>query len=1367
MLPTNLTWCLCEPASSVFGDLSQPHDVRRFVMILVKKVLGFVFRIAAGCVIALALVVGVARLLLPEAATLTDDIKDGVRLATGFTIDFKFISAGVSFYGPELRLQGVTITWPNGDLILAAERLAVSADVIDSIAMRKLMPERIRVAGASVDAQIMPDGELFLQGRSWRELLPPEDDAGPMELPEFRLQLEDIGFTFKNLQRDGPKIAGRAASLGLIIDEERAEVVADLSPGEELGRRLQAQAEVPLQLLTEPDALPDDVRWSLALFIEDFRLDPWVRLVDMRDLPVIGSRGDADARLKFRGWQLAALQAELDLQQVVLDQPEGGPVSLDYLEGDISWRGSADGWEASGENFSLGRAERNWPASTFNVSYAVMPGADAARYSADVSFLRLDDLVPLVRAVQPDALSEAGLIGTAAGDLSSLQAEASLAGGQLEAFRVQTGFAGLGYVSPQQGLDLAGYSGSLTANESGGDIRIGARDVRFGLRRQFRDTIELTSIDGVAVWRTNQQGYRIIANELAIESEHGEARASLELSLDREFGSPEIDLNGSARMDDISEIPGYLPLILNADVIKWLDQSLIAGTVPQASFTLRGPLKVFPFDRQPDAGDFRVEVNFVDGILDYAPDWPLLEDASGQLVFERGTLYSNDNTFRMLDIPVTNAAVRIADLRKPELVAEASAAADMTQVLELLRASPVAAELGEVFADVYASGDIQADAVLRLPILDLDAWKFDAAYTLAGVTAGLQGIDAEFSEVAGSGTVNNTFVTLPEAKAILLDDPVAVSVTPDRALDARFSHRADVRGELSVQRIWQSFGMPETLLLSGRVELDAQALFPVIDDGEASEPFRILLASDLLGGVSTVPFPLDKPALEAAPTRAQLLFPADREIDFSGQFRGFDWLMRLQQDNTGWFIERGFVSNGQAEVALPDAPGLIVNADLERLSVQDWYDAFTEEYWPAEEDVADSGEFADWEQTFALIDLRVDELFAVNHRFPDAGIKARPLDERWDLRVTGPWFAGDLLVPFEFNGGLPLELDMERLLLIEPLEGEDDYSEELDPRDFPPIRGRIQDFALDTMRFGELELDLQRTPDGLRSAVLKTRADSFTTESSTDWLVVDNAQRTRLLLELRSTDFADTLKDLDYAPYMSAESATVVASLLWEGMPDSRILTDSTGTVELTIKDGVVNEVDPGGGRLLGLVSIAALPRRLSMDFSEITESGLVFDELKGNFRIDFGDAFTCDLGLEGNIADMGVVGRIGIRSEDYDQVAVVRPHVSNLAPVAGVVLGGPAVGAATLLITQIFKKPLSGIGGSYFTITGSWDEPQVLEAANSEINTAKFSECQSGLPDLSPEETEAMEDLIQAADPPAEAVPSAPPRARIGPVEE
>jgi hypothetical protein len=72
-------------------------------------------------------------------------------------------------------------------------------------------------------------------------------------------------------------------------------------------------------------------------------------------------------------------------------------------------------------------------------------------------------------------------------------------------------------------------------------------------------------------------------------------------------------------------------------------------------------------------------------------------------------------------------------------------------------------------------------------------------------------------------------------------------------------------------------------------------------------------------------------------------------------------------------------------------------------------------------------------------------------------------------------------------------------------------------------------------------------------------------------------------------------------------------------------------------------------------------------------------------------------------------------------------------------------VGVAALLITQIFKKPLSGVGGSYYTITGSWDDPVIESVERSDLDLTAFSECEEQLPELSPEEIGAMEELLRS----------------------
>jgi uncharacterized protein YhdP len=170
----------------------------------------------------------------------------------------------------------------------------------------------------------------------------------------------------------------------------------------------------------------------------------------------------------------------------------------------------------------------------------------------------------------------------------------------------------------------------------------------------------------------------------------------------------------------------------------------------------------------------------------------------------------------------------------------------------------------------------------------------------------------------------------------------------------------------------------------------------------------------------------------------------------------------------------------------------------------------------------------------------------------------------------------------------------------------------------------------------------------------------------------------------------------------------------WPGGPRKDFMAELNGEVSVRIGAGRLSDVDPGAGRMFGLMSITALPRRLSLDFSDVFESGFGYDEIVGDFRLASGDAYTCNLSLTGPAADVGIVGRAGLTNRDYDQAAIVSANVGGTLPVAGLFLGGPQVAAALLLFSQVFKKPLKDMGKVFYTVAGSWDDPSV-ESANSE----------------------------------------------------
>ena len=77
------------------------------------------------------------------------------------------------------------------------------------------------------------------------------------------------------------------------------------------------------------------------------------------------------------------------------------------------------------------------------------------------------------------------------------------------------------------------------------------------------------------------------------------------------------------------------------------------------------------------------------------------------------------------------------------------------------------------------------------------------------------------------------------------------------------------------------------------------------------------------------------------------------------------------------------------------------------------------------------------------------------------------------------------------------------------------------------------------------------------------------------------------------------------------------------------------GEARFKVLDGVLKNVDPGKGRLVGLFNISLLPRRLLLDFSDVIGEGMQVEKLTGNFTIDQGNLYTADTYLNGPYASI------------------------------------------------------------------------------------------------------------------------------------
>ena len=454
--------------------------------------------------------------------------------------------------------------------------------------------------------------------------------------------------------------------------------------------------------------------------------------------------------------------------------------------------------------------------------------------------------------------------------------------------------------------------------------------------------------------------------------------------------------------------------------------------------------------------------------------------------------------------------------------------------------------------------------------------------------------------------------------------------------------------------------------------------------------------------------------------------------------RGIHAALRLARDGDGderWSLRRGHVRAGVQPPALPTAPGLELSGRLAAARFEDWVPG------PG----ADEGD----EGTALLlraVDLRVDQLGFLDRDFADVSVEARQRAGGWQVNVEAPAVAGTIEIPVDVGNELPMRVDLARLWLAEmPAEsaGEDPGADG-DPRRVPPADMAIGDFVLGDMRLGTVVATARRSPDGLRVDPLSATGASFRIEGSADWRVLDDdpaQQRTSLTLALDSTNVASTLSALGYGPVIEASRARLTLDLGWRGGPGQNPAVVGVGEVGIAIERGQLLQVEPGGGRFLGLLSVGALPKRLALDFRDVLDKGLTFDELRGDFRLEGGNAWTCNVGLTGSVTDLALVGRVGMRERDYDQLAVVRPNVSDALALGGAVIGGPGVGVTMLLLSQVFRKPLSALGETYYRIGGSWDQPVINRVQRGDVDMTPFRDCErylaevlTELPELAPE---------------------------------
>jgi uncharacterized protein (TIGR02099 family) len=1271
-----------------------------------------VIAVLATVLISLALVVGALRLLLPLAPEYQAEIRRFANQATGLDIRFATLTASWPLSGPEVRFADVQVVEPaSGRVALAAADLRVGVSLLNWLRDRRLAPGRIEVRGAAVSVVRNPDGSVLVNDVPLQDLLRRPAAA---ELPRIDIHIENVRVRYREAARLVPELRFDIPGLDLNLEPGAARFSGELLPRDGLGRAITLAGTLPRALLPgAPATAPPPGSWEVSAAGRDLDIAQLLRLVLDQPAPVMAGRGSMEVRASFAARAPVAVAVELDLAAVEL---AGTPGVLPTVALVADWSRTGKGWSARLDRLEVRRGQRAGGESRGTLDYVAGDAAGSGRFVLDLPRLVLADAYVLVRAVAAPSLRDGFLPTTLAGEIRDLAAEVQLGGGAPE-YTARGELRGIGLTMPEPGIALAGLTGRVAADQRGGTLDLAGSGVTLRLPSLFRAPLALTRAAGRVGWRLAPDGPEIIAEGLELATADAEGRGRVQVSLPRE-GSPRVDVVARFRADSAPAALEYLPLVkFKPAAVSWLERAFVAGSVPSAVLRWQGPLRGFPY--ADGGGRFRAEFELADATLDYAPDWPRLTGLSASVVIDRTTLSSVRNQGSLAGVPVQDADVRVADLvRDATVEVSNSDVVPVTGVLAFLRASPIARIVGPTLNDITGGGEVAAELEVRVPIARPDDFSVTGRFDARRASLGLKGIDFGFTDLAGTVRLENTALRATGLKGRFLDEPVTIDLRPATADEPGQSFIADLAGATPVPKLAAAFSLPFPERLAGTLDWSAEALIPSRLPGST---LQVRVRSDLAGVSTTLPEPLAKAAADRDALALAVEFPERGALLVAGQLeRGVSWALRFTEGPAGNLqLERGRVARGT--VALPEAPGLVITGNYPFLRFDDWIAG-----------VGGAGGRAT--ATLRRIDLRAEQLAIFGQVFRDVAVDAEWGDDLWTVRLASERVAGTIVVPDRDE--LPVRADLERLWLVE-----DDLAAsagQADPRTLPPASVRAADFVLGDLRLGTLDAQASQRGDGIVVDPLTTRAPDFSLAGNAAWVVEGNdvdRQHTELKLALRSTSLRPTLEALGYDPVLEGGGAAVDADLVWPGGPRADFLEVAAGRITVELTRGRFLAVEPGSGRILGLLSVAALPRRLGFDFSDVTEKGLAFDAVKGEFRVDGGNAFTCNLGLTGPVADLGIVGRVGFRARDYEQLAVIRPHVSDVVAIGSAVVGGPVIGGAALLIAQVFRKPLSSLGESYYKVTGDWEAPVVTRVQRSEVDITPFRDCERYL-------TEALSQL-------------------------
>lgn len=1232
----------------------------------------------------LAVLVGLLNQALPWVENHPEQIKVWLTQRIGESVSFSKAKGEWTRRGPVFTLDDLHVG--EGDQTLKVGRADLLIAIYSGLLPGEPLTE-LKVNQLSLQLIQTQDLRWTLKG------LPGQTDPNidPLE------KLEGFG----ELQIEQAALGIRAPRYQLNVDIPRVDLRLRVS-----NKRIKVGVSAWASMKSSPlsavlDLSRDQYDGTVWVGGKDLDMKDWSPLLKATGIRLNSGEGEANAWADLKDQRVTSLQTEADLQNIqivsskliTLDKANAisPDAKFDRIEVSAKWFQQKDGWQFMAPVLRFHRDKKVAALDGLLIAGGknIILRAPQIDLQPAFTLLSLTDQLPegmrkwLVQASPTARLGNVDLQGSREGPWKGSVVITDL---NIEPAGTRPG--------------LHGLNGRLQMDGDGGVFEIDRKPVKFLWPAGLRQNLDLSLVGSIAFWRDGD-AWTVGTSALQIGGPDIGLKTRFQIGFQGDGTAPTLDLAADLQPASFAQAKKFWILHkMPPATVQWLDRALISGDILDGRIVVNGDLNDWPFRNKEGVFDARARIR--NATVKFHPEWPMAKPLDIDVAFD-GPGFSLAGSGVLMNNKISRVTGGIEDFGSALLNLDITANGKAENLRSLVLASPLQKKYGEHVRAGTAKGQADIALNLWLPLKkELGAEKMSGTLDLENATLTDSRWNIAFTQVNGTTRFDQTGFATENLKVMFDKRPAVFNLSVGSyTQDPKLAAIAALDGNLSSQSLlsrYESVGWLKPYL-EGSSNWSVRVDIPNAVNGK-TPPSQLNLGSDLIGTSLDLPAPLNKAASQSVPLQINTAIPLEQ--GFIVLRYGNVMHLRAAQ-KTGQPMNGVLQFGGEAGTVLP-AKGLVARGRVSQLDAAGWM-AF-----------ASGGEGA---SGLNEVNLLADKLVFLDQPFANSKLLLDKTAAGTRLQIDGSGIDGTVDISSETKNGVigrfgklhmqgaisPPVNAAGNMIAAEPSKP----VVETDPSKVPSLKFTIEDLRVGVSQLGKADLQTTQTANGMRIDRFVTKSKNFSINASGDWVKQASGSRSNLKLDFTTDSLGKMMDALGFVGMIQNGKTKAALNASWPGSPGAMSLANLNGNLKVEVGEGRLLDVEPGGsGRILGLISLAEIPRRLTLDFSDFFSKGFSFNTMQGDIVFSDGLANTKNLRINGPAAEIKVSGTADVRKQEYDQRIEVLPKAGGILPALGMLTGGPAGAAMGVAAQAVLQKPLKQTARTVYHVTGPWKKPKI-----------------------------------------------------------